>query len=117
MALHIVQAQFNIDYSNWKGPKANCNKFIVHRLKNAALHFTMSATGLYYIHLKSILPATVLMFNKIKQANKLKYPPTIKEQKYEFSKRDQEAIKEVRDFQVTYNNISNKCLLKLINSN
>ena len=75
----------------------------------------MSATGLYYIDLKPFLSRTESIFSQIKRG-KLKHPLTVKERLQEFTKRDQEAAKAARDFQITYNNISNKHLVKLIDS-
>ena len=31
IALHIVQSKFSVDYTNWKGPTSDWNKFIVYQ--------------------------------------------------------------------------------------
>ena len=75
----------------------------------------MSSTGLYYADLK-FLPSPMASTFMQTKLNSLKFPPTVAERIQEFSKRDQEDARAAREFQITYNNISNKRLLKLDNS-
>ena len=108
IALHSVQDQFKVSYSNWFG--SNCNMFVVIKPDNTKMKFTISRKGLYYTDTLSLIvkPSKEGVFNQV---------TLVVENFTKYTKRRVKQRNKAWKFQVMFNNISTKNLLNLVCSN
>ena len=108
IALHSVQDNFRVSYSNWFG--SDRNAVVVLKPDDTKMKFIMSRKGLYYTDMSSIIgrPSKVGVFNQV---------TSVEENLTKYTQRDINKARAAQKFQIMYNNISTTKLLDIIATN
>ena len=108
IALHSVQDYFRVSYSNWFGTDRNA--FGVIKPDNSKMKFTMSQKGLYYADIPELI-------GQAPKAGVFNQVASVEENLTKYTKRSVDQAKQAQRFQVMFNNISTKKLLRIIDNN
>ena len=108
IALHCIQNNFRVSYSNWFGNDRNA--FVVLKPDNTKMKFTMSRKGLYYTD-------TSRLIGRSSKAGVFNQVASVEENLTKYTQRDINKAIDARKFQVMFNNISTPKLLNIVDTN